>query len=303
MYKLYSERNKSEQELSDVYEYETIPEEFRNQLFFILEDVLDNDHSTFENHWDIVHNRFAREIGVKYLGELLHSESSGKRDIEHFIDNCSTMRLLDFIDFTWHYINGLKEEMDLEYNEDYCQEIDKSLFELNCRFKQNNLGYEYIDGELIRIDNKLLHKVVVKPALYLLNSENFDGAEEEFRKAFELRKKKDNKNSILEALKAFESTMKTICEKKGYAYNAKKNTAKDLISILENNNFYPSYLNNHLTSLRTTLESGLPALRNKNSGHGQGAAVVDIPDEFTEYALHLAATNIVLLVKIYINSK
>ncbi|MCR2018422.1 hypothetical protein NSB04_01480 [Blautia pseudococcoides] len=67
--------------------------------------------------------------------------------------------LLDFIDFTWHFINGLKEETEIKYNDDYCQKIDDSLSELNYRFKQNNLGYEYINGELIRIDNKLLHGV------------------------------------------------------------------------------------------------------------------------------------------------
>lgn len=303
MYKLYSERYKSEQELPDVYEYETIPQKFRNQLFFILEDVLDSYPLSFESLWDIVHDYFAREIGVKSLGEGPHFDGYGKGDIEYFISTCDTIPLLDFIDFTWHFINGLKEETDIKYNEDHCQKIDGSLSELNYRLKQNNLGYEYINGELIRIDNKLLHGIVVKPALYLLNSEDFDGAEEEFRKAFEFRRKGDNKNSILEALKAFESTMKTICDKKGYAYDSNKDTAQKLISTLEKNNFYPSYMNNHLTSLRTTLESGLPVLRNKNAGHGQGATVVNISDEFTEYALHLAATNMVLLVNIYINNK
>ena len=62
-------------------------------------------------------------------------------------------------------------------------------------------------------------------------------------------------------------------------------------------------MNNHIANLRTTLESGLPVLRNKNAGHGQGATVVNVSDEFTEYALNLAATNIVLLVKIYQSQK
>lgn len=40
-------------------------------------------------------------------------------------------------------------------------------------------------------------------------------------------------------------------------------------------------------------------VRNKNAGHGQGSTVTPISDEFVEYALNLAATNIVLLVGIY----
>lgn len=54
-----------------------------------------------------------------------------------------------------------------------------------------------------------------------------------------------------------------------------------------------------MASLRTTLEIGLPMLRNKNAGHGQGSTVTPISDEFAEYALNLAAINIVLLVGIY----
>jgi len=51
--------------------------------------------------------------------------------------------------------------------------------------------------------------------------------------------------------------------------------------------------------LRTTLETGLPVVRNKKAGHGQGSATEPISDEFAEYALNLAATNIVLFVGIY----
>lgn len=75
--------------------------------------------------------------------------------------------------------------------------------------------------------------------------------------------------------------------------------AKILIQILENNNFYPAYMLSHMASLRTTLETGLPVVRNKNAGHGQGSTVVSISDEFAEYALNLSVTNIVLLVGIY----
>ena len=103
----------------------------------------------------------------------------------------------------------------------------------------------------------------------------------------------------MEAGKAFESTMKTICDKKSYTYNKEKDTAKTLISILEKNNFYPAYMSSPMAILRTTLETGLPVVRNKTSGHGQGSVVTPISDEFAEYALNLAAANIVLLVGIY----
>lgn len=103
----------------------------------------------------------------------------------------------------------------------------------------------------------------------------------------------------LEAGKAFESTMKAICDKKSCTYDKAKDIAKKLIEILESNNFYPACILSHMASLRTTLETGLPVVRNKTSGHGQGSAVTPISDEFAKYALNLAGTNIVLLVGIY----
>lgn len=58
-----------------------------------------------------------------------------------------------------------------------------------------------------------------------------------------------------------------------------------------------------MASLRITLETGLPVVWNKNAGHGQGSTVEPISDEFAEYALDLAATNIVLVVGIYSEKK
>ena len=57
-------------------------------------------------------------------------------------------------------------------------------------------------------------------------------------------------------------------------------------------------MQNHFNALRTTLEAGLPTVRNKSSsGHGQGKETVAIPDYIAAYALHLAAANIVMLVQ------
>lgn len=43
-------------------------------------------------------------------------------------------------------------------------------------------------------------------------------------------------------------------------------------------------------------EAGVPTVRNKLGGHGQGAEQIEVPDYVAAYALHLTATNILLLV-------
>lgn len=303
MFELLSNRLKNKNGEPEVYIYDDFVKEFRNQVFYIISDVLnpyvENDHSDL---WEFIHDGFAREKGLKKLGNYeVAWNDYGEHNIEYYLDNSSSEYLLDFIDFTFNVFDKVLREVKPQYSYNYNsnENVNKAIIELNYRFKQHSLGYEFVNGEIIRIDNKIIHHSVIKPALKLLYDENFSGAEEEIRKAFEYKRKSDNKNAILEAGKAFESTMKTICDLKGYTYDKAKDTAQKLINILESNHFYPAYMSTHLTNLRTTLETGLPVVRNKNAGHGQGSLVVNIPDEFAEYALNLAATNIVLLVNIF----
>lgn len=297
MYELYSQRIRNANGEPEIFVYDSFPQTFRNQMFYALSDVIDY----FENEgihglWADLHDSFSRELGVKGLWPYnVHS----KLKVEHFVEESSDKEILDFIDYAFSFASKLDRLHIWGSADENAEIIDGSIAELNHRFRQHNLGYEFVNGEIFRKDNEFIHQEVVKPALKLLVDNGFAGAEQEFLNAFEHRRKGENKDAILDALKSFESTMKTICDKMGYSYNSGKSTAKDLISILESSNFYPSYMNNHITSLRTSLESGLPTLRNKNAGHGQGASVINISDEFTEYALNLAATNIVLLVKIY----
>lgn len=316
LYKLFSERIKNKDAEPEVYVYDEFPEAFRNQVFYIMADILDElEYCCCD--WNDLHDEFCRERGVKLLGDWDRDfREYGRHNCEQFISKTGDSEFLDFLDFGFYIIDKEGRKIDVpqySYNVFYGpmqknndaiikevnNSINKAIEELNYHFKQHNLGYEFVNGEVIRIDNKVLHQGAVKPALRLLYEEGFDGAEEEFRKAYEYRRKGDNKNAILEAGKSFESTIKTICDKKGYTYDKAKDTAAKLINILESNNFYPSYMSSHLANLRTTLETGLPVVRNKNAGHGQGSAVMPIPDELTEYALNLAATNIVLLVGIY----
>ena len=246
-----------------------------------------------------------REKGLKGMGYGKLQNGYGKSSIEKYFEDCDDIDFLDAIDYFFYLIDKNIRTIKPEYQYDYDADgaINAAIAELNYRFKQHNLGYEFANSQIITIDSTFLHKTAVKPALKLLFEEGFEGAEDEIRNAYERRRKGDNKNAILEAGKAFESTMKIICDKQGYAYNKNKDTAQKLITILENNGFYPSYMNAHLTSIRTTLETGLPVVRNKVAGHGQGNQIITIPDEYTDYALHLAATNILFLVRLYRNKK
>jgi hypothetical protein len=161
------------------------------------------------------------------------------------------------------------------------------------------LATQFEGGEIVRVDSQYLHAEVVKPAISLLNTAGFEGARQtSFSRPTSTTVRAEWEKLCRMALKAFESTMKAICDENGWSYPGNA-TAKPLIKIVLGNRLVPRYMETHLAGLRSTLEAGLPTVRNKNSGHGQGVFVKQVPDYFVGYALHLAATNIVFLVEAY----
>lgn len=163
-------------------------------------------------------------------------------------------------------------------------------------FQEHGLGYQYVDGYLIRLDSQFAHAEIVKPALSLLNAARFDGPADEFIKAFDHHRHGRNKEAIAEALKSFESTMKAICAARGWSHPSNA-TAKPLLDILFKNGLIPADLESHFSGLRSAMESGLPTLSNRTSRHGQGAVAIQVPSHYAGYALHLLASDIVFLVE------
>ena len=300
MYKLFSERNKKQTGEMDVYIYNNIPTPFRNQLFYIIDELINKYNkylmSAEVNIWQTTHDFFCREKGLK---EMSDESRYYRGKIEKFIDMASDLDLLDFIDLAFHYFCFVAQK--IHSHDPYCdakKSTVDAIDELNERFQQHRIGYEFIDGALIRIDNMHIHREYVKPALNLLHTNGFDGAEEEYMKAFDAIRKHDNKSAIINAEKAFESAMKTICAKRGFPYDPVTDGAKKLISVLKENEYFPGYMEDHLNIVIKALENGAPTIRNKTSGHGQGEEIIEIPESYAEYVIGLVAVNIVFLVEL-----
>jgi hypothetical protein len=142
----------------------------------------------------------------------------------------------------------------------------------------------------------LLHAEVVKPALALLRTKEYVGAQEEFLKAYEHYRHGRTKEALAECLKALESVMKAICAKRRWKHDPSA-TSKHLIQLLFDKGLIPSFWQQHFAALRSTLESGVPTARNKLGGHGQGTEIREVPMHLVAYVLHLTAAAIVFLVE------
>ena len=97
-----------------------------------------------------------------------------------------------------------------------------------------------------------------------------------------------------------------ICDMRGWPYND-GDTISRLIAVIFDHKLIPDYMQSHFSGLRkaldvrkglrSTLESGVPTLRNNLSGHGGGTEDVPVPEYIAAYTLHLTASNILFLAK------
>jgi hypothetical protein len=203
-------------------------------------------------------------------------------------------RALDAVELSFRVIDRITRSWDHLRRRNANEIADAAIEELNERFKEHGIGFQFIDGEIIRIDSELIHSEVVKPALRLLNQTQYAGAQQEYLKAHEHYRHKNAKEALNECLKAFESLMKSICDKRGWTYNSNA-TAKNLIQACLDNGLIPAFWQQNFTSLRCLLESSIPTGRNRLGGHGQGTTTTTVPDHLVAYMLHMTASALVFL--------
>ena len=203
-------------------------------------------------------------------------------------------RALDAVEITFEYIDRFTRSYDYLERRNAPQIADDAIEELNHRFKEHGVGFQYEDGQIVRVNSKYLHSEAIKPALGVLRQKRYAGAQQEFLNAHLHYRKGETKEALNDCLKAFESVMKAICDKRRWNY-PNNVTASGLIDICLEKELIPSFWQSHYSALRSLLESGVPTARNKQSAHGQGTTPVAVPEHLAAYVLHMTASAIVYL--------
>ena len=283
-----------------------LPQQFRVQVVWILRDLIEVPSREYDVYvpdrlplefWQPVRDKLAAELGRFYLerdnvfawGDCLDFILQGRE-----VDD-----VLSLIELIFHSAENeigsypRREEM-----------VAHSIDELNHRFLENSIGYQYQSGRIISVESQYVHQEIVEPAIALLHDANFNGPLQEFMDAHAHYRKGEMKDAITDAGNAFESTMKAICDARGWNYDKTRSVASTLIGILFDNQLIPQEMQSHFTALRATLEGGVPTVRNPagRGAHGQGITPVDVPDYVAQYCLNLTASNIVLMMEAH-NSK
>ncbi len=203
-------------------------------------------------------------------------------------------RVLDVIEMSFFRIDCFTRDY-VYLNDSFASDhADRAIEELNARFKEHGVGYRYTDGQIVRIDSEFVHSEVVLPALRILNRKQYAGARQEFLSAHKHYRKGETKEALNDCLKSLESVMKSICDKRKWAYGEGA-TASKLIGICFDNGLIPSFWQQQFGALRSLLETGVPTARNRLGGHGQGAAPKSVPGHVAGYVLHMTAAAVVFL--------
>lgn len=304
VFELFSKRQKKLRgDMPDVYVYDVLPNSLRVQMVQILDDAIGGAEE-YGNRYHPRHPRafgaykniveiLCREYGTFFLPSTREHAFQGRdyrAELATFLLNeVDAERVLDAIELACHYIEWNATQAGNKNGD------NDAITELNIRFREHGVGYEYDDRKLIRIDSELLHAETVKPALRLLrDTPEYVGAQAEFLTAFEHYRHGRTKESLAESLKALESTMKGICKKRNWPVPPNA-TASKLVQILFDNDLVPKFWQQHFAALRSTLEAGVPTARNKLGGHGQGVEVLEVPEHVVSYVIYQTASAIVFL--------
>jgi hypothetical protein len=297
-FELFSKRQRrSRSEMPDVYQYELLPPEFRVQVIHILTDLFGEagGYSQTEPAFKCVHDTLCREFGLIKLSRKFEYEGISSASVFDFLMGAPTDKALDLIEVAFRV--GSHASSDPRFVQWSKPKITASeaVEELNARFLDHGIGFQFESGEILRVDSKILHAEVVKPALSLLSDDDYAGANSEYLNAHDHYRHGRHSECMNECLKTLESTLKIICSKREKTFRD-TDTVKALIDIVFEDGLVPNWLQNQFAALRSTLESGVPTARNRVSAHGQGAIQREVPPHLASYVLNLTGSVIVFLV-------
>ncbi|XOB65765.1 STM4504/CBY_0614 family protein [Deferribacteres bacterium DY0037] len=301
IFDLFSKRQRAlNGDFPDVYSYDDLPNALRVQIVHIWSDALGNEKDYYNNEnvqaaYKSIVDTLCREYGVFQLPTAEKYSRVYRNELADYLLQVNEIeRQLDIVELSFSYIDRFTRKFAYLYRQNASERVNDAINELNHRFKEHGVGYQFVGSRIIRVDSELIHSEAVKPALMLLDEKQYHGAQQEFLSAYEHYRHGRHKEALNDCLKSFESTMKAICDKREWVYQPEM-TSNKLIKVCFDNDLVPSFWQQHLTSLRSMLESGIPTGRNKLSGHGQGSAPTRVPDSLVVYMLHMTASTLVFL--------
>jgi hypothetical protein len=209
------------------------------------------------------------EHGWEHTSESSHSTNTEYRGGLHLqvLDGPGPF-VFDIIEIAATYLNsGERDAFRRKVNE---------IFELH------DCPWRISDGEFFKLDADFVGAKLAATGHNALAANQFAGAANGYAKARQYLGTGDVREAIFFAGHSFESVMKVLT-KLEHANGDK------LIKELGSQGFFDDLPESVRSGFMDQVLKALPFLRNKLGGHGQGAAVVDIPPAYGDLAIQIAA--------------
>jgi Abortive infection C-terminus len=261
----------------------------------------DSPHPT--EFWPQIHKRLQYLVGSPTLVKDVRTHSF-MGEVVAFLRSCPDGKFLDFIECIfqaddyrkfWSQRDYLVSDInDLLLVDDIPYAVTRSVWKLE---KAPLYGGQLQEREelvahpkVICRDDEATHTLAIEPALTLLRDHHFTSANQEFLDALSDYRKGDYGDCLVKCGSAFESTMKLICDRKGWPYS-QSDTARPLLQVIfQNSQLEQNLFEQALMNIAT--------LRNKlSNAHGAGTQQRNIPQHLAKYAINATAAAMLLLVE------
>jgi hypothetical protein len=295
LFDVFSKRNKP---LPDVFQYDELSLQLRNQVAWIWKETIhrfDDTYHRINPIFEELRDVLCAEHG---LGTLAGKRRSAE-DVYEFLHNSNDVPVvLALIELSFRLLAKA-----VSNDTDYILHplgVAEAIRALNHRFRENGVGYELSPDNLrlIRIDNTAIHQNAVKPALQILTGKEYNHANEEMLAAFDDYKKGDYDDCLAKCCSAFESVLKVIHHREKWPFldssgvpvptPIEKAPAGPLVTSYIQNSGLESFFDQPLMIIGT--------LRNRlSSAHGQGTQPKNVPESLARFAVNATTSAILLL--------
>lgn len=312
--RVFSKRERERRgEITDYYIYDDVPTPCRVKLVYFTNELARSlsahlrSHSwsgtsftdILESFYDTLRYELCKTHG---WADLAHTkERDSTKAIPGFLRGCGVEELMDFVEVLLFVYERQWADCQRQHylDPDEVPPPEAAQDQLNAILKEHAIGYEAVEGQIVRVDSDFIHREAIREAITLLKAHGFEGPLKEFKNAITERDKGEPRQAIAEANNAFESTMKAVLDKTKVNYNRDKDSASALIQHLIRAGVLSPSLQNFAEHVAGVLRAGLPTLRNRQGGHGQGLDPVSVEPSYVNLAVHLAGTFIVFLIRRY----
>jgi len=309
IFQTYSERRRLAQKAGepDIYVYSEFSKQFRHQVSMAVEEGIGCYH-VYSGHewdsiaeandvWEFLHNTCVKEV-------FSYTEFSKTRNLKdnfrrYMMEIADTDDLLSVLEVGLNMLSAVSQVKgrNLQIRGARISGED-AIAEINQRFKQHSLGYNFENGIIIREDSKIFHSEVVKPTLFLLQNVIYEKPNEEYMLAHRHYRDGLFKDCITAANRSFESMLKCICENEKWKYQP-SDRASDLITVVYKSGLFTHAFDKGLSSYVAMMKTGLPEIRNNAGAHGDGPESLAVTAHIARYALNLTAANLLFIAECY----